>query len=210
MKKTLLFTGIATLTAAPLIAQGMMGHEGHDMMAPEPMTRTDVAARVKAHFAEMDANKDGAVTLAEIDAARETHMAKMRDEMFNQMDADKDGSISRAEFEAHHQHMMAGGMAPPPPMAGGDMRHEGPGHGRMGGRGDGGRWAGGPDGGMERRMFTMADANQDGQVTEAEATQAALTRFDKVDTNKDGTISAAEHKAAREKMRAAWKAKKVR
>jgi hypothetical protein len=151
MKKTLLFAGIATLTAAPLIAQGMMGHEGHDMMAPEPMTRTDVAARVKAHFAEMD--------------------------------ADKDGSISRAEFEAHHQHMMAGGMAPPPPMAGGDMRHEGPGHGRMGSRGDGGRWAGGPDAGMERRMFTMADANQDGQVTEAEATQAALTRFDKVDAN---------------------------
>jgi Ca2+-binding EF-hand superfamily protein len=63
---------------------------------------------------------------------------------------------------------------------------------------------------MERRMFTMADANQDGQVTEAEATQAALTRFDKVDTNKDGTISAAEHNAAREKMRAAWKAKKAR
>ena len=63
-------------------------------------------------------------------------------------------------------------------------------------------------GGMEARMFTMADANKDGKVTEAEATAAALARFDRVDTNKDGTISDAERQAAREKMRAAWKAKK--
>ena len=29
MKKTLLIAGIAALTTAPLIAQGMMGHDGH-------------------------------------------------------------------------------------------------------------------------------------------------------------------------------------
>ena len=49
---------------------------------------------------------------------------------------------------------------------------------------------------------------KDGKVTEAEATAAALSRFDAADTNKDGTISDAERQAAREKMRAAWKAKK--
>jgi hypothetical protein len=61
---------------------------------------------------------------------------------------------------------------------------------------------------MESRMFTMADTNKDGVVTQAEATQAALARFDKVDANKDGTISDTERMAARETMRAEWKAKK--
>lgn len=200
MKKTLLIAGIAALTTAPLIAQGMRGHEGHSMMAPEPMTRTDVEARAKARFAEMDANKDGAVTQAEIAETRSEHMSKMQGEMFTKMDADKNGSISRAEFDAHHQHMMSDGMAPPPMAGHGGMKRKHMGHGE-GGEGRMGR--------MEDRMFGMADANKDGIVTEAEATQAALARFDKVDTDKDGSINDAERKAAREMMRAEWKAKKA-
>lgn len=207
-KKTLLLAGLATLAAAPLIAQEMAGHQGHGAMARAPMTRADVQAQVKTHFAEMDANKDGAVTQAELDSARTAQMSKMQDEMFNKMDADKNGSISRAEFDAHHQQMMSGHMAPPPPPGGpgsppppmadrgGKMEMH---RGGMGGR----------MGGMGGRMFAMADANKDGQVTEAEATQAALAHFDQIDADKNGTISDAEHKAAREKMRADWKAKKA-
>lgn len=200
MKKTLLITGIAALVTTPLIAQGMRGHEGHGMMAPEPMTRADVEARAKARFAEMDANKDGAVTQAEIADTRTEHMSKMQGEMFTKMDADKNGSISRAEFDAHHQNMTSGGMAPPPMGGHGGMKRKHMGHGE-GGKGRMGR--------MEDRLFGMADANKDGIVTEAEATQAALARFDKVDTDKDGSINDAERKAAREMMRAEWKAKKA-
>lgn len=200
MKKTLLIAGIAALSTAPLIAQGMRGHEGHGMMAPEPMTRADVEARAKARFAEMDANKDGAVTQAEIADTRTEHMSKMQGEMFTKMDADKNGSISRAEFDAHHQHMMSDGMAPPPMADHGGMKRKHMGHGE-GGKGRMGR--------MEDRMLGMTDANKDGIVTEAEATQAALARFDKVDTDKDGSINDAERKAAREMMRAEWKAKKA-
>ena len=192
MKKTLLLAGIAALAAAPLIAQEMKGHEGHNMMAREPMTRTDVQTRVKAHFAEMDANKDGAVTQAEIDAGRTAKMAERHSEMFTKMDTDKNGSISRTEFDTHHAAKMQGGRGAMEGHRG--MKHgDGPGKmGRMGGR-----------------MFAMADANKDGKVTEAEATTAALAHFDKVDTDKNGTISDAEHQAAREKMRAEWKAKKA-
>lgn len=200
MKKTLLIAGIAALTTAPLIAQGMRGHEGHGMMATGPITRTDVEARAKARFAEMDANKDGAVTHAEIADTRSEHMSKMQGEMFTKMDADKNGSISRAEFDAHHQHMMSDGMATPPMAGHGGMKRKHMGHGE-GGKARMGR--------MEDRMFGMADANKDGIVTEAEATQAALARFDKVDTDKDGSINDAERKAAREMMRAEWKAKKA-
>lgn len=210
MKKALLLAGLAFLGGAPLLAQGM-DHAGHDATATPPapmkrtpMTRADVTAQVKAHFAEMDSNKDGAVTQAEIDAGRAAHMAKMQDEMFAKIDTDKDGSISRAEFDAHHQHMMGGDMPPPPPGEAAPPPPPMGGHGGMKMM----RMEHGGMGGMEARMFTMADANKDGKVTEAEATAAALARFDRVDTNKDGTISDAERQAAREKMRAAWKAKK--
>jgi hypothetical protein len=209
-KKTLLLAGLATLAAAPLIAQEMAGHEGHGGMTREPMTRAEVQAQVKMHFAEMDANKDGAVTQAELDSARTAQMSKMQDEMFNKMDADKNGSISRAEFDTHHQQMMSGHMAPPPPGGPGSppppMADRG-GKMKMHMGGMGGRMSG--MGGMGGRMFAMADANKDGQVTEAEATQAALGHFDRIDTDKNGTINEAEHKAAREKMRADWKAKKT-
>ena len=197
MKKTLLIAGIAALATTPLIAQGM---RGHGMMASEPMTRVDVEARAKARFAEMDANKDGAMTQAEIASTRTEHMSKMQGEMFTKMDADKNGSISRAEFDAHHQHMMSEGTAPPPMAGHGEMKRKHMGHGE-GGKGRMGR--------MDDRRFGMADTSKDGIVTEAEATQAALARFDKVDTNKDGTLSEAERKAAREMMRAEWKAKKA-
>lgn len=191
MKKTLLIAGIATLAAAPLIAQGMQRREGRGMMAHEPMTRIDVQTRVKTHFAEMDTNKDGAVTQAEIDAGRAAKRAERHGEMFTQMDTDKNGSISRVEFDAHHAVKMQSGRGGMEGHRG--MKHGG--HGKMGGMGG--------------RMFTMADANKDGKVTEAEATTTALAHFDKVDTDKDGTISDAEHQAAREKMRAEWKAKKA-
>ena len=200
MKKTLLITGIAALATTPLIAQGMRGHDGHGMMASEPMTRADVEARAKARFAEMDANKDGAVTQAEIASTRSEHMSKMQGEMFTKMDADKNGSISRAEFDAHHQNMMSEGRASPPMAGHGGMKRKHMGHDE-GGKGRMGR--------MDDRMFGMADANKDGIVTEAEATQTALARFDKIDTNKDGTLSEAERKVARETMRAEWKAKKA-
>ena len=56
--------------------------------------------------------------------------------------------------------------------------------------------------GMDPRgMLRQADANNDGAITLAELQTAALTRFDAVDSNKDGTISAAERKAQRDKMR---------
>lgn len=200
MKKTLLIAGIAALATAPLIAQEMKGHEGHGMMARESMTRTSAEARVKTQFAEMDANKDGAVTQAEMESARTAHMAKRQDDMFAKMDADKNGSISRVEFDAHHQHKMSGHTASSQPMARqGNMKEM---HMRHGGGGKAGM------AGMDGRMFAMADADKDGKVTEAEATQAAMTHFDKIDANKDGTISDTEHQAARAKMRAEWKAKK--
>ena len=61
--------------------------------------------------------------------------------------------------------------------------------------------SGGGMGRMGGRGFAAMDSDGDGRVTLADAQRAALERFDRVDSNRDGTISAEERQAAREAWR---------
>ena len=105
---------------------------------------------------------------------------------FDRIDTDGNGSLSREEFAA----MRSAG--------GGEMREgrRGKRHGgwgRMGGRG----------------MMQNLDANGDGAITKAEFTAHAMTRFAAADADNDGTVTAAERKAAREAMRQAHRASRA-
>lgn len=147
MKKFALgVAGLAALLATPALAQ--RGGE-----RPNP-----------------DANGDGIVTRAEVDA----DVAKR----FARMDVNKDGKVDKADREA--------AMA----ARGGEG-----GEGKRGGgkRGEGKR--GGGKGGERGPM--RADADGDGAVTLAEMRAAAGRRFDRVDADKDGKLTAAEREAAR-------------
>jgi Ca2+-binding EF-hand superfamily protein len=55
----------------------------------------------------------------------------------------------------------------------------------------------GPDRRGGRRIARGADTNRDGTVTQAEFASAALAGFDRIDVDKDGTISASERPARR-------------
>ncbi|QIG80551.1 EF-hand domain-containing protein [Stakelama tenebrarum] len=137
-----------------------------------------------------DANQDGVVTREEIVASVESHFARV--------DTDGDGQISAEERVAAHQAMRAERQARREARRAeraenGDM----PGRGRHARRGHHGRH--GPGG--EGRMMSRMDANGDGIVSLAEATDMALKRFDMVDANSDGRIDRAERQAMREKMR---------
>jgi hypothetical protein len=196
--KKLALAGVAAaaLIAIPVLAQ-QTEHRGP--MAG-PMTRAAVQAKVQAHFAKVDANRDGFVTQEEARAGREGMRAERqerrgeaRGEMFARLDADHDGSISRAEFDARPA-LGKGGRAERKAnrmerraMRGGQR---GAMMGRMGGRG-----------------FEMLDADKDGKVSMAEASGRALAMFDRVDANRDGTIAPEERRAAREAMRARRAAK---
>ena len=173
MKKRILGSAAALLIAMPALAQMPMGQK-----AAEPETRAQVQARLKANFAEIDTNKDGALSRDEADAFRTVQEAKMRDMAFATIDADKNGAISRDEFNTHFA------------ARGKGMGHSGAGAGtgHMGGKTPG------------SPMFDAADANKDGKVTLTEASAQALAMFDKADSNKDGTISADERAAAMKKM----------
>jgi len=162
-------------------------------MPMKDITRADAEAKVKARFAAADTNKDGVVTEEEVKALRDTRMAEHRDAMFKHMDTNGDGAISRAEFDAsaqgRHNRMADGGKDGP--RAGGYGRHHR-----------------GIEMGMGGRMFEKADANKDGKVTLAEATSAAMTHFDAVDADKNGTISAQERIGFWKTKKDEWKARK--
>lgn len=166
MKQYIIGASALALIAIP--AWAMVNKDHHGMRGPE--TRAEVEAKVKAHFAEVDANKDGVITREEADAFKTARRGEMRDKMFAMLDTDKNGQVSREEFDSHHREGM------------------GRGHGMRGMHGGGMK--------MHGDLFAKADANSDGKVTLSEATGKALEMFDRADTNKDGTVTPEERRAA--------------
>ena len=183
-----------SLAAAALTSAGGIAYAQADQAVPrEPLTRSEVEQRSAEAFARMDANKDGKLDQADREARQQERLARRdansdgqvneadraarQKSMFDRVDADHNGSISFEEFAAVRDQRQ-------------DQRAE------RGPRGDGPRFGRrGPDrGGMAR----AADTNRDGTITQAEFASAALARFDRVDVNKDGTISADERPARRE------------
>lgn len=165
-------------------------------IAAKVHTRAEVQAHVAQMFARLDTDRDGFVTRAEADSAREsmrarfgermkTHGEEHRGQAFERLDTDKDGAISRSEWDAGRQHREQRIVMRREQRAGGAQR----------------------TGGMHRmmmlggRMFEMADANRDGRVSLAEAQAGALQHFDMMDSNRDGRITPDERMQMRQRMR---------
>jgi Ca2+-binding EF-hand superfamily protein len=179
MTKFTMLSGAALLAVAGVaLAQNGPG-ERPDRDAE--ITRQQVVDRADQAFARLDADRDGRVTPEEARAMGERRRAEMMGRMFDRLDADHDGNITRDEFA--RAHAMRGGrgggrhMGPPP---GGPGEPEGPGgRGMRGGR-----------------MF-----GEQGFITRDQMRERALARFDRADADHDGTVTVAERRAARERMR---------
>ena len=68
-----------------------------------PVTADRVSGNAARQFSTLDTNRDGIVDKAEMDAAIEAAVAKLRAKMqarFDEADANKDGKLSREEFLA--------------------------------------------------------------------------------------------------------------
>ena len=163
---SLAFAGAAIAQTAdnPAPAGAVKG-ERH---AKGPSTRAEAEQRADRMFARMDANGDGVLDKAD----REAMVAKH----FERLDTDKNGALSLDEFKARPER--------PARQAGADNPGAGEhrGHGKFGKRHMGQRG----HGMMGRGMMGhgTADADKDGRITAAEFKAAALTRFDKLDANK--------------------------
>lgn len=131
------------------------------------VTRAEVTAATEKRFADLDTDRDGKVSQAERQAAREAMRARRTTERFAALDADKNGQLSPQEFDAARDKRGRPGMGA-----------ERKGHGRGG-------WGQG-----ERGRGSQAD------VAKADFMAPALRRFDVMDSNDDGKITAEERDSA--------------
>lgn len=173
MKKIRIFAGVlaASLASAALYAAPPMNGNG-------TVTKAAAMAQADKRFAKMDINSDG-----KLDAADKAAKVQQR---FAKIDADKNGSVSEAEFIAMHD-ARAEKRENRRSMRGERRGPDGQKGYRMGGRGKGGG----------TKMLSMADSNGDKAITQSEFRAAAEARFARVDTNKDGSITADERRTQR-------------
>ena len=210
--KEFLIGAAGIIVAGAAIAQAPVAtpapHAAPHAMAPmadKVHTRDEMVAKVRDHFARLDADKNGFLTKAEAEAGRGAMKHRIAERMgerrdpgvaFDRLDANKDGAISRDEFTKSREMRMErrmvmkdGAPRAPGAKAGKGMRMH-----RMGGMMMGGQ------------MFDMADTNKDGRVTLQEATDAAARHFDMADANRDGQVTPDErrqmHRQMMEKHRA--------
>jgi hypothetical protein len=182
MKKSLILALAATGLAIGGAAVAQDRPERPDRGAD--MTRADAEARAAAHFARMDANNDRVLNEADREARARAH--------FDLMDANGDGMLTFEEMQAARETMRERGaerLAARGAEAGDREGRRGHHTGRRGG-------------GMRGMMMERADTDNDGTISEAEFTDAALARFDSADANNDGTVTAEERRAQRDERRA--------
>lgn len=184
MKKTILaLTSIGLLAGTAAIAQAADRGAG-------PTTRAEVTQKTAERFKKMDLNGDGVVDLTDGELRRKQMLARI--------DTDGNGAISKAEREAAREARQVKRAEWREERGIEDKARDGK-RGKRGMRGMRGGNRGQMGGGG---MMMRADANGDGRLTLAELQSHALARFDRVDTNSDGTISDAERKAAHEARQA--------
>ena len=141
---------LLALIASPLLAQ-----------TAQPIPRATFIATMDAQFKLLDANHDGIVTRAELEASEQraaTALAVQRAAaLFAEADSDHNGQLSLTEFTRL-------ATATPPRV---DVS----------------------------ATMNRLDLNRDQKITLIENRTATLANFDKLDTDKDGVVSAAEMKA---------------
>lgn len=153
------------------------------------MSRADAEARAAAAFARMDANSDGVLDTADREARQRAR--------FDRMDADGNGQVSYEEMQAAREGQREARQARR--AEAGERRGEaGERRGRRGAHRMAMRGAG-PQ--MMGQRLRQADTDGDNAISQAEFTAAALARFDRVDANSDGTVTAEERQAQRSERR---------
>jgi hypothetical protein len=159
------FVGFAALALAAMPAATLAAQPEAKDEASKPITKAEISAKLDADYADMDTDKDGKVTAAEIDArlvksaeAKIEMIKKERDAAFAKLDTNSDGTISRSEFDE---------KAKLPAMKLPDAKP----------------------------FLDRFDSNKDGAISLDEFRGPTLANFAELDADHDGTVSPAEANA---------------
>jgi len=185
MKKINILAGIAMLVTSGM-AMAQSG-EGPRRERNADISRNQVIERSEQRFARLDLNNDGRLTVEEAQSARgqrrEQRSEQRAGRVFDRLDLDRSGSVTRAEFEQAREQIR-------------EQRGE-----RRAERGDNRR-------GRFARRAHRAHAiragrlfGEQGFVTREQFSERALARFDRQDSNRDGTVTVAERRESFEARR---------
>jgi Ca2+-binding EF-hand superfamily protein len=134
--------------------------------AQAPPTRAVLVKNMDANFKAIDTNGDGALSQSELAAAE----AKGEQQRQGQLRTRMEGEFTKLDTNKDGQLSKAEFLAATPPASNGT-----------------------PNG---ANILSQLDKNKDGKVTPDEYRAPVLSRFDALDTNHDGTLSATERQAA--------------
>lgn len=214
---------VGILIGTSAVAQSAQTSAPEQHRATRVATRADVQAHVSRLFSQVDTNRDGFVTKAELDAleAKRGDKASDRSErraqrfdpgrIFVHLDTNKDGKVTRAEADAARtSHVVSTDGKPAEAHAvafGGlferaDANKDGvitrPEFDAIAARASARH--SGAHRGFGGRMFETSDLNKDGRVSLAEAQQSALQHFDQADLNRDGKVTREERLQSRKQL----------
>ena len=101
---------LALFASAPAFAQTAPAARPPAAAAPQQLTRTQLSQQLDTEFKNLDANHDGKLTKAEVEAAMTRRAAQAQAEVnqqlktvFEKIDTNHNGSISLAEFQAQQK-----------------------------------------------------------------------------------------------------------
>jgi EF-hand domain pair/EF hand len=99
-------SAIAVFGSAPAFAQATAPAAA----APQQVSRAQISQQLDSEFKDLDANKDGKLTKAEVQAAMtrrageaQTQVNQQSKALFDKIDTNHNGSISLAEFQAQEK-----------------------------------------------------------------------------------------------------------
>jgi Ca2+-binding EF-hand superfamily protein len=170
-----IFTAMALFAAAGSASAQPGEVREHDRDGD--VTRQQVIEHADHRFARLDLDHDGRATAEEARRAFAQRREEQAGRAFERLDVDRNGSLSRAEFEQGRERRAERRLV------------RGPRHGMRG------RRHGGP-GRHAERMFA-----EQGFVTLEQMRERALARFDRLDLDRDGTLTASERRQSRDRFR---------
>jgi Ca2+-binding EF-hand superfamily protein len=193
MKKLSLAAATATLALLALPAVAQAPERGR----AQSMTLADMQNRVQTRFARTDANRDGFLTRAEVQAqpgvpGREERLARReqreakRAQRLSRLDTNRDGTISQAERQ---ERAAARNVDPGRREARQAQRQERRAERQAAREARGLR--------INERRFARLDSDRDGRLSLAEVSARLATRFQRLDANDDGSVSREERRAGR-------------